>query len=165
MLFKNFFLTIFFLFSLIISNTVIAETIEFGSSIYEGEVKNGKAHGKGILTFNDGTTYEGEFRKNKPHGKGVYTDQRETSYEGKFRNGKLKVKLDKKTRRIIKLSTEEGLTNFFEIRGTGQFTSKWFEAELNPEGNFVLSKKGERDLQTEKTNAQSNSGSSSGGSS
>ena len=43
------------------------------------------------------------------------------------------VKLDKKSRRIIKLSAEDGQTNFFEIRGTGNLISKWFEAEKNSE--------------------------------
>ena len=94
---SNRFIFIFYLFfSLIFTNLAISETITFGSSVYEGEVKKGKAHGEGILTFSDETTYKGSFKKNKPHGKGVYTDQREISYEGKWRNGKLKVKLDKK---------------------------------------------------------------------
>ena len=160
---SNRFIFIFYLFfSLIFTNLAISETITFGSSVYEGEVKKGKAHGEGILTFSDETTYKGSFKKNKPHGKGVYTDQREISYEGKWRNGKLKVKLDKKTRRIIKLSTEEGQTNFFEIKGTGQFISQWFDAELNAEGTYVLSKKGKRDFESAKKQAESNSSSSSG---
>ena len=96
MIFKKIFLITFFLFSIILSNTLQAESITFGSSIYEGEIKKGKAHGKGILTFSDDTTYEGNFKKNRPHGLGIYTDARENTYEGKWRNGKLKVKLDKK---------------------------------------------------------------------
>ena len=87
---KNIFLFILF-YSLIFTNPATSETITFGSSVYEGEVKKGKAHGEGILTFSDDTTYVGNFKKNKPHGKGIYTDQREISYEGKWRNGKLKV--------------------------------------------------------------------------
>jgi hypothetical protein len=153
-------------FSLNFTNLAISETISFGSSVYEGEVKKGKAHGEGILTFSDDTTYKGNFKRNKPHGKGIYTDPREISYEGKWRNGKLKVKLDKKTRRVIKLSVEEGQTNFFEIKGTGQLISKWFEAEINTEGNFVLSKKGKRDFESAKKQAENDSGSGgSGGSS
>ena len=161
---KNIFIFILF-YSLIFTNLASSETITFGSSVYEGEVKKGKAHGKGILTFSDDTTFVGNFKRNKPHGEGVYTDQREISYEGKWRNGKLKIKIDKKARRIIKLSVEEGQTNFFEIRGTGQFVSKWFDAELNDEGTFVLSKKGKRDFESEKKQAESSSSSGSGGSS
>ena len=169
MIFKKIFLITFFLFSIILSNTLQAESVTFGSSIYEGEIKKGKAHGKGILTFSDDTTYEGNFKKNRPHGLGIYTDARENTYEGKWRNGKLKVKLDKKTRRIIKLSTEDGQTNFFEIRGTGNLISKWFEAEQNSEGEFALTKKGKRDMLTAKQQAESSgpssSSSGSGGSS
>ena len=166
-MFSNKIILLFLIFfSLIFTNLAISETITFGSSVYEGEVKKGKANGKGTLTFSDDTTYVGNFKKNKPHGKGVYTDQREVSYDGKWRNGKLRVKLNKKTRRIIKLSVEEGQTNFFEIRGTGQLITKWFDAEMNAEGNFVLSKKGKRDFESEKKQLESNNSSSgSGGSS
>ena len=90
-------------FSLIVFSSSQAETLTFDSSVYEGEVKNGKAHGEGTLTFADGTTLKGKFKKNKPHGVGVYTDPRENDYEGKWRNGKLKVKVDKKIRKIIKI--------------------------------------------------------------
>ena len=169
MIFKKIFLISVFFISIILTNTLRAESLSFGSSIYEGEIKKGKAHGKGILTFSDDTTYEGNFKKNRPHGIGTYTDARENTYEGKWRNGKLKVKLDKKTRRIIKLSAEDGQTNFFEIRGTGNLISKWFEAEQNSEGEFALTKKGKRDMLTAKQQAESsgsgNSDSGSGGSS
>ena len=163
---KKIFLINILLFLLSFTNFANAETLTFGSSIYEGEVKKGKAHGNGILTFSDGTTYQGNFKRNKPHGVGVYLDQREVSYEGKWKNGKLRNKLDKKTRRIIKISAEEGQTNFFEIRGTGQLIGKWFEAEQNSEGGFVLSKKGTRDMEAAKKQAESSdSGSGSSGSS
>jgi len=42
-----------------------AETLKFASATYEGEVKNGKAHGVGIFTFTDGSKYEGKVSKNK----------------------------------------------------------------------------------------------------
>ena len=94
--------------------------------------------------FSNETTYKGKFKKNKPHGVGVYTDARENVYEGKWRHGKLKVKIDKKTRKIIKLSVDEGQTIYFEIKGTGSISNQWFEAEQNSEGAFVLTKKGKR---------------------
>ena len=158
---KNFLINIF-LFLLSFNSLANAETLTFGSSIYEGEVKRGKASGQGILTFSDETRYEGNFKRNKPHGSGVYFDQREDSFEGKWKYGKLKVKLDKKTRRIIKISAEEGQTNFFEIRGTGQLFTKWFEAEQNSEGEFVLSKKGIRDMEAEKKKALDHNAAGSG---
>ena len=63
---KNILVTLCF-FSLILFSSSQAETITFDSSIYEGEVKKGKAYGEGILTFSNETTYKGKFEKNKPH--------------------------------------------------------------------------------------------------
>ena len=54
---------------------------------------------KESLTFSDDTKYKGKFNKNKIHGKGSYTDARENVHEGKWSYGKLRVKLDKKTRK------------------------------------------------------------------
>ncbi|MDC1378530.1 hypothetical protein N8267_01510 [Pelagibacteraceae bacterium] len=156
------------LFSLIVFSSSQAETLTFGNSIYEGEVKKGKAYGEGVLTFSDGTFYKGKFKKNKPHGVGAYTDERENIHEGKWRFGKFKSKKDKKTRLIFKLSAEEGPTNYFEIKGKGVMSTKWFEAELDAQGGYSLTKKGKRDMETEKKaaeSASSNSSGSSGGSS
>ena len=44
--------------------------------IYEGEWKNAKHHGQGILYLNTGShiaTYEGAFREGRKHGEGVFT--------------------------------------------------------------------------------------------
>ena len=51
------------LFSLIIFSSSQAETLTFGSSIYEGEVKKGKAYGIGVITFSDGSKYIGEWKE------------------------------------------------------------------------------------------------------
>tara|TARA_B100000780_G_scaffold189375_1_gene133249 strand:- start:229 stop:744 length:516 start_codon:yes stop_codon:yes gene_type:complete len=152
------------LFSLIIFSSSQAETLTFGSSIYEGEVKKGKAYGEGIITFSDETFYKGKFKKNKPHGVGAYTDARENIHEGKWRYGKFKSKIDKKTRLIFKLSAEEGQTNYFEIKGKGVMAAEWFEAELDTQGGYSLTNKGKRDMETKKKAAES-SGSDSSGSS
>jgi len=153
------------LFSLIIFSFSQAETLTFGSSIYEGEVKKGKAYGKGIITFSDDTTFEGKFKQNKPHGVGIYTDARENVYEGKWRRGKLRVKINKKVRKTIKLSVEEGQTIYYETKGTGSVSSQWFETEEDSPGVFTLTKKGKRDMETKKQQAQSESSSSGGSSS
>ena len=153
------------LFSLIVFSSSQAETLTFGSSIYEGEVKKGKAHGEGIITFSDETFYKGKFKKNKPHGVGAYTDARENIHEGKWRYGKFKSKIDKKTRLIFKLSAEEGPTNYFEIKGKGVVAAEWFEAELDTQGGYSLTKKGKRDMETKKQAAESSNSSGSSGSS
>ena len=70
---KNFIIVLFVFFSSFV-NCAYAETLNFGASTYEGDVKKGKAHGIGIFTFADGSKYEGKFKKNTYHGKGKYTD-------------------------------------------------------------------------------------------
>ena len=82
-------ITLFIFFSSF-TNIAYSETLNFGASTYEGEVKKGKAHGVGILTFSDGTKYEGKFKKNKMHGKGKYTDLEGNVFEGKWRRGKFR---------------------------------------------------------------------------
>ena len=158
---KIFIFILFIVFSSL-TNIVSAESLKFAESTYEGEVKKGKAHGEGVITFSDGTIYQGKFKKNKPHGLGVYTDVRENTYEGKWRHGKFKSKIDKKTRKIIKLSAAEGQTSYFEIKGKGTVASEWFEAKEDSPGAFTLTKKGKRDLESKKNAAAS---SSTGGSS
>ena len=39
-------------------------------SVYEGEWKNGKKHGKGVKINEDGTKYDGDYKNDKPHGSG-----------------------------------------------------------------------------------------------
>ena len=139
-----------------------AETLKLGAATYEGEVKNGKANGIGIFTFPDGSTYEGKVKKNKIHGKGKYTDSNGIVYEGKFRFGSIKSKVDKKTRNVIKLKPETGIENVFEIRGTGSLASKWFEAEKDSSGKYVLTAKGQRAMVAAKAAASSGSSGGSG---
>ncbi len=55
---------------------------------YEGEMKNGKPHGKGINTDSKGNRYEGDFVDGKPHGKGINTNSKGNRYEGDFVDGK-----------------------------------------------------------------------------
>ena len=93
-IFKIFIITFFVIFSSLI-NITYAETLNFDSSTYEGEVKKGKAYGVGIITFLDDCIYEGKVKKNRIHGKGKYTCSNNIVYEGKFRNGKFKKKIDK----------------------------------------------------------------------
>ena len=159
--FKFLIITLIIIFSSLTTITK-AETLKFGDATYEGEVKNGKANGIGIFTFSDGSTYEGKVRKNKIHGKGKYTGSNGIVYEGKFRFGSIKSKVDKKTRNVIKLKPETGIENVFEVRGTGALSSKWFEAEKDSSGEYVLTAKGQRAMAAAKAAASSGAGSSGG---
>ena len=58
-------------------------------SKYVGEVKNGKPHGKGTLTYPEkGGKYVGQWKNGKFHGKGKLTYSDGGIYVGKFKNGK-----------------------------------------------------------------------------
>ena len=155
-----------FIFFLILSSNTYAETLKFDSATYEGEVKKGKARGTGIFTFSDGSTYEGKVKNNKIHGKGKYTDSSGNVYEGKFSYGAFKIKIDKKTRDVIKLNPKKGIESISEIKGTGTLSSKWFEAKKNSSGTYELTAKGTRDMASAKAAASGgdSGGSSSGGS-
>ena len=66
------------------------ETFEDGS-IYVGEYKDGKYHGKGTYTFGkgefEGDKYEGEYKDGKYHGKGTYTSSNGDKYIGEYKDG------------------------------------------------------------------------------
>ena len=151
---KNFFLILLLiLFSgfTSISYAAGSGTINFDSSTYDGEYKKSggitKAHGVGIVTFTDGSIYEGKFKSNRIHGKGKYTDSNGNVFEGKWYKGKLKSKLDKKTRQIIILNLDTGVQFNFQIKGTGKVKTKWFDAKKTSSGTYELTAKGKRDME------------------
>jgi hypothetical protein len=161
---KLFLIPLFIIFSSLTGITY-AESLKFDASTYEGEVKKGKAHGVGVFTFSDGSTYEGKVKSNKIHGKGKYTDAQGKVYEGKFSYGSFKTKIDKKTRDVIKLKPKTGVEANAEIKGKGAVSSKWFEAEKNSSGTYVLTAEGKREIDTAISVAASSGGSSSSSSS
>lgn len=55
---------------------------------YEGSMRDGKKHGYGNLTFENGNRYEGEWRDSEEHGQGTYTAADGFRYEGEWRDGK-----------------------------------------------------------------------------
>ena len=56
-------------------------------STYEGEVRQGMAHGYGILISPDNSRYEGEFKDNKMHGHGAIISVDGKRLEGTYHNG------------------------------------------------------------------------------
>tara|TARA_B100000768_G_C10963350_1_gene242654 strand:+ start:43 stop:546 length:504 start_codon:yes stop_codon:yes gene_type:complete len=161
---KIFIFILFIVFSSL-TNIVSAESLKFAESTYEGEVKKGKAHGVGIFTFSDGSIYEGKVSKNRIHGKGKYTDANGKVYEGKFRYGTIKVKIDKKTRDIVKIKPKKGFETYAEIKGIGASSNLWFEAVKNSSGTYELTAEGKSKMEdANKQDASSGSSGSSGGS-
>ena len=161
-IFKLFTIALFIIFSSLTSITY-AESLKFDASTYEGEVKKGKAHGVGIFTFSDGSTYEGKVSKNRIHGDGKYIDAQGKVYEGKFRYGAFKIKIDNKTREVIKLKPKTGIESGAEIKGTGTASTKWFAAEKNSSGVYEMTAKGKSEMAMA-ISAGGDGGSGSGGS-
>jgi len=104
-------------------------------SIYEGDFKNDKFHGKGKLNWNDGGVYEGDFFEGEITGKGDYSDH-ECHYEGEMLNGK-----KHGTGKILyKISQESYQGSFKHDKKEGHGVYK-FKDQSVYEGQFVDDKK------------------------
>jgi len=57
-------------------------------SRYEGGIKEGLFHGKGIATYADGSSYDGEWKDGQRHGKGIATYADDYSYDGEWKDNK-----------------------------------------------------------------------------
>jgi len=53
---------------------------------YVGEWKDGKRHGKGIMTHPEGAQYIGQWKEGVPNGEGIETWPNGIKYIGKFEN-------------------------------------------------------------------------------
>ncbi len=64
-------------------------TIQYDDgSTYDGQVRNGKKHGRGTFAFANGDKYVGDFANGLRHGWGVYIYGSGSRYEGEYRLGK-----------------------------------------------------------------------------
>merc|ERR1712141_341422 len=60
---------------------------ELERQIYEGQFKDKKAHGKGLMRWRQGDKYDGEFENGLRHGKGIYNiKETGAKYEGEYVN-------------------------------------------------------------------------------
>ena len=57
-------------------------------AVYEGEFKDGKKHGRGTERYATGNVYEGEFKDDQKHGRGTYRYASGNVYEGDWKDGK-----------------------------------------------------------------------------
>ena len=141
-----------------------SDTLELSVGTWEGDVKKGKAHGTGILTFKNGSVYEGKMKKNNVHGKGKLTTKDGEVYDGKWRRGKFYQKIDKTTRKVIILKTEGRFYwERIQMRGTGKLLSKWYSAKKKSDGTYALDAKGNAKMLADKKNAEGQKESASSG--
>ena len=159
---KTFKVILFILLLSLPFNIANSEILKFKSGSYEGEIKKDKAYGVGKFTFLDGSTYEGKFKSNKFHGKGKYTTTSGEVFDGKWRNNRFYQKLSKKTRKAIVLTVEKGMFETFQLRGKGEVSSKWFDAEKIG-SEILLTPKGKRDQEKAIKEIQDADGGDSGG--
>ena len=54
---------------------------------YYGELKDGRCHGQGTITFKDGSKYLGEWKDGEYHGQGTETLPNGDKYVGEFKDG------------------------------------------------------------------------------
>tara|TARA_B110000008_G_C16876423_1_gene526996 strand:- start:391 stop:1023 length:633 start_codon:yes stop_codon:yes gene_type:complete len=83
----------------------------------------------GTLIFQNGTKYIGSFKQDMIHGSGKFIDLGGNAYQGKWKYGKLIIKVDRKTRQVIKINRLTGASIYFETRGKGSLSNNWFESE------------------------------------
>lgn len=142
----------------------VASKLVFEEATYVGEIKKGKADGFGVFTFSDGSTYEGNVKKNKIKGDGKYIDLQGKVYQGNWRHGILKIKIERDTRKIIKLRAKTGVHIYTEMRGEGVVNNLWFECECERDfSSCELTPKGKKDEDRAKREQEGDGGNDSGG--
>ena len=57
------------------------------TELYEGEMRDGKRHGRGTYVWANGDRYEGEYRDGHEHGRGTFVWANGDRYDGEWRNG------------------------------------------------------------------------------
>lgn len=95
---------------------------QLSESVYEGNFKNGFAHGKGKEVFDNGIVYEGDYVNGKVEGKGASADKDGNSFTGSFKNG-------------------------YKTYGTSiwkngnRYTGNWSNNEMHGQGTFIWADK------------------------
>ena len=100
------------------------ETIKYpDGSVYVGEVKDGKRHGRGTCTYSDGI-YDGKWKNDMKHGRGKWTYHNEKfqhmNYEGVWKNGRQMYIRNKKTQKWD-LTIDGEMDRKEESRGIGGY--------------------------------------------
>ena len=119
-------------------------------AIYDGEWKNGKAHGNGILTLKNNTRFDGKFAENQ-FLSGTITFPNKDEYTGQLKNGlrndnqakyTYKSKNDEKKQYVggwknDKKNDEQGQGKFAYILGTVIYENGCTFKGTYKEGNFI----------------------------
>lgn len=88
---------------------------------YVGQVRNGKANGKGIALLDTGSRYEGEWKDNERHGQGTFYWPDGERYEGNYSTDK-----------------RAGLGTYYWPNGE-KYVGQWADDKRNGAGTFYAS--------------------------
>ncbi len=110
---------------------------------YIGQQKNGRPHGRGILTTLDGYKYEGDFKDGELHGQGTYTGKDGLVIKGRFKNGEFSGEFE--------FELADGIKYFGEVKdgqphgnGTATWTNgskyvgQWEDSKPHGQGTVTL---------------------------
>ena len=89
---------------------------------YEGKLKEGKRHGKGIMKYINGDIYDGEWENDKKNGKGKYLYVNKDEYDGEWRNNK-----------------KNGKGKYIYINGD-EYDGEWENDKKNGRGKYIYKK-------------------------
>ena len=89
------------------------------ASVYEGEFKDGKIHGKGTLTLASGSKYVGDFKDGNEHGQGTYTNTNGSKYVGEWKDG-----------------NQHGQGKYTSADGS-KYVGEWKDGILNGQGKYT----------------------------
>lgn len=89
---------------------------------YEGNWQNGLQNGKGVETWQDGSTFKGEFKNGVKHGKGIYEWDDGAKYDGQWRNGEI-----------------NGV-GIFHFKTGARYDGQWKNGKRHGKGEFVNAK-------------------------
>ena len=90
-------------------------------SVYEGDSKDGRRHGKGTNTYADGEVFVGEYKDGKKNGKGTYTYASGAVFVGEYKDDKMN---GKGTYTFADGAVFVGEYEDDKMHGTGTYTFK-----------------------------------------
>eukprot|EP00825_Cyclidium_porcatum_P045940 TRINITY_DN710_c0_g2_i2.p1 TRINITY_DN710_c0_g2~~TRINITY_DN710_c0_g2_i2.p1 ORF type:complete len:803 (-),score=190.89 TRINITY_DN710_c0_g2_i2:247-2655(-) len=122
--------------------------------LYEGDIKDGKKHGKGVYTQGDAYKYDGEYQNDQKHGFGQESDNG-NKYSGQWENnqkqgqGTWEFKYGGKYEGAFVRNQQNGLGKLTETDGT-IYTGKWVDGQM-VEGSIVYKDGSKYEGQTKNT--------------
>ena len=121
--------------SILNSEIKYVENLRIQNATYTGEVLNGKRHGKGIQTWDDGAKYEGNWENDKSNGYGTFYHTDGDVYQGYWKNNRANGK-------GVYISADGGRYEGYWIDDVqnGFGTEKWNDGS-SYKGNYDMGKK------------------------